>query len=156
MISTYELAYSFYVMNLTCRTLCLIFHAMNMHKNRVMLRWRFIMPSGVPKYFTCQSVVSESRGDMGSFCIIGRGARVHRDRWMHFLLHGWGIGGRWCQPCPSLIIPHVRVWCRSLNCHMRLLADQYSVASRPNSYLALALVHVHVWLSTIPCMAILE
>jgi hypothetical protein len=79
-ILTYELAYGFYVMSLACRTLCLIFHAIYMRKNRVMLRWRFIMPSGVPKSFTCRSVGSESQGDLGSFCVIGCGARVHRNR----------------------------------------------------------------------------
>jgi hypothetical protein len=156
MILTYELAYSSYVMSLTCRTLFLIFHAMYMHKNRVMLRWWFIMPLGVPRSFTCRSIGSESWWDLGSFCVIGRGARVHRDRWMHFLLHGWGVGNRWCQPCPSLVIPHVWVGCRILNCHIKLLTDQYLVASRLISCLALALVHVHVWSSPILCMAILE
>jgi hypothetical protein len=143
-------------MSLTCRTLFLIFHAMYMHKNRVMLRWWFIMPLGVPRSFTCRSIGLESWWDLGSFCVIGRGARVHRDRWMHFLLHGWGVGNRWCQPCPSLVIPHVWVGCRILNCHIKLLTDQYLVASRLISCLALALVHVHVWSSPILCMAILE
>ena len=52
-ILAYELAYSSYVMNLTCRTLSLIIHASYMSKIRAMLRWWFIVPSGVPKSFTC-------------------------------------------------------------------------------------------------------
>ena len=80
MIMAYELAYSSYVMNLTCRTLSLIIHASYMSKIRAMLRWRFIVPSGVPKSFTCRSVGSESRGDLGSFFVHERGARVHRNR----------------------------------------------------------------------------
>jgi hypothetical protein len=60
MILTHELAYSFYVMNLTCRNLCLNFHAMYLSKIRVMLMWWFIVPSGVPKSFTYQSIGSES------------------------------------------------------------------------------------------------
>ena len=44
-IMIYELAYSLCVMILTCRTLCLIIHITYM--------WQFILPSGVPKFFTC-------------------------------------------------------------------------------------------------------
>jgi hypothetical protein len=36
--------------------------------------------------------------------------------------------------------PHIRLGCRSLNCRMMLLADQYSVASRPILHLDLALI----------------
>ena len=60
MIMAYELSYSSYVMNLTCRTLSLIIHASYMSKIRAMSRWRFIVPSGVPKSFTCRSIGSES------------------------------------------------------------------------------------------------
>ena len=80
MIMAYELAYSSYVINLTCRTLSLIIHASYMSKIRAMLRWWFIVPSGVPKSFTCRSVGSESPGDLGSFFVHERGARVHRNR----------------------------------------------------------------------------
>jgi len=38
------------------------------------------MPLGVPKSFTCRSVGSESPGDLGSFFVHERGARVHRNR----------------------------------------------------------------------------
>ena len=77
MILTYELAYSFYVMNLACRTLSLIIHATLMIRIRTKLRWWFIIPSGLPMSYACRSVRPESRGDMGSFFIHGRGARVY-------------------------------------------------------------------------------
>ena len=32
------------------------------------------------------------------------------------------VGGRWWQPCPSLVVPHVRVGCRANS--QILLADQ--------------------------------
>ena len=79
-ILAYELAYSFDVMRLAFMTLCLIIHIINMIRIRAKLWWQFIVPSGVPKSFTCRSVGSESLGDLGSFCIRGRGARVWRDR----------------------------------------------------------------------------
>ena len=46
---------------------------------RTKLRWRFIVPLGVPMSYACQSIGSESRGDMDSFFVHGRGARVHRN-----------------------------------------------------------------------------
>ena len=79
-IMIYELAYSLYVMILTCRNLCLIIHMTYMSRIRAKLRWRFIMPSSVPMFYACRSIGSESRGDVGSFCAIRRGARVHRNR----------------------------------------------------------------------------
>jgi hypothetical protein len=51
-IMTYELAYSLWVMIITCLTLILIIHITYMSKIRAKLRWRFIMPSGVRKSFT--------------------------------------------------------------------------------------------------------
>jgi hypothetical protein len=36
--------------------------------------------------------------------------------------YGWGVGSRWWQPCPSLVIPHVRVRRRAGS--RRYLADQ--------------------------------
>ena len=61
-IMIYELAYNLYVMILTCRTLCLIIHMTYMSRIRAKLRWQFIVPSGVPKFFTCRSVGSGTRG----------------------------------------------------------------------------------------------
>ena len=51
-IMIYELAYSLYVMILTYRTLCLIIHITYMSRIRAKLRWWFIVPLGVPKFFT--------------------------------------------------------------------------------------------------------
>ena len=77
LIMTYELAYSFYAMSLTCKTLSLNIHITCMITSRAELRWRFIIPSGLPMSYACRSVGSESRGGMGSFFVHGRGARVH-------------------------------------------------------------------------------
>jgi hypothetical protein len=52
-IMIYELAYSLYVMILTFRTLCLIIHITYMSRIIAKLRWQFIVPSSVPKFFTC-------------------------------------------------------------------------------------------------------
>ena len=48
MTIAYELEYSFYVMNLAYRTLCLTIHITYMIRIRAKLRWRFIVPSGCP------------------------------------------------------------------------------------------------------------
>ena len=79
-IMIYELAFSLYVMILTCRTLCLIIHMTYMSRIRAKLRWRFIMPSGVPKFFTYRSVGSGTRGNLGSFCVRKHGDWVWRNR----------------------------------------------------------------------------
>jgi hypothetical protein len=79
-ILAYELAYSFYVMNLAYWTLCLIIHITYVIRNRVKLRWRFIMASGVLMSYACRSVGSESLGDVDSFFVNECGARVHRNR----------------------------------------------------------------------------
>ena len=76
-IMIYELAYSLCVMILTCSTLCLTIHMTYMSRSRARLKWRFIVPSGVPMSYACRSVGSESRGNMGSFFAQGRGAQVH-------------------------------------------------------------------------------
>jgi hypothetical protein len=55
MILAYELAYSFCVMRLEYMTLCLIIHIIYMIRNRAKLRWRFILPSGVPMSYACRS-----------------------------------------------------------------------------------------------------
>ena len=79
-IMTYELEYSLSVMILRCATLCLTIHMTCMLRIRAKLTWRFIVPSGVPMSYACRSVGSKSRGGVGSFCVIGRGARVHGSR----------------------------------------------------------------------------
>jgi hypothetical protein len=68
-ILIYELVYSLYVMIVTCSTLCLIIHITCMSRIRAKLRWRFIVPSGVPKFFTCRSVGLGTQGNLGSFCV---------------------------------------------------------------------------------------
>jgi hypothetical protein len=73
-IMIYELAYSLYTIILTCSSLFFNFNIIFMSRIRVKLRWRFIMPSGVPKSFTCRSVGSRTRGDLGSFYICKHGA----------------------------------------------------------------------------------
>jgi len=80
MILTYELVYSLYVMRITYMTLGLNIHITYIIGIRAKLRWRFIVPLGVPKSFTCQSIGSESRGDLGSFYVRKHGAWVWRDR----------------------------------------------------------------------------
>ena len=81
-IMTYELAYSFYAMILTCATLCLIIHITCMIRSRAKLMWRFIIPSGLPMSYACLFVGLESQGDVGSFFVHGRGARVHGNLWI--------------------------------------------------------------------------
>ena len=73
-ILIYELVYSLCVMKVAHFTLCLNTHITYIIGIRAKLRWRFIVPSGVPKSFTYQSVGSGTRGDLGSFCICKRGA----------------------------------------------------------------------------------
>jgi hypothetical protein len=58
-IMTYELAYSLWIMIMTCLTLCLIFHTICMMRSRAKLRWRFVMPLGMPMSYACRSVGSE-------------------------------------------------------------------------------------------------
>ena len=76
-IMIYELAYSLCILILTCSTLCLTIHMICMSRTRARLRWQFVVPSGLPMSYACRSIGSESRRDMGSFLIHGRGARVH-------------------------------------------------------------------------------
>ena len=79
-IITYELAYSLCVMILTCATLCLTILITCMSRSRAKLRWWFVVPLGLPMSYACRSIGLESQGDVGSFCVIGRGAQLHRDR----------------------------------------------------------------------------
>jgi hypothetical protein len=52
-IMIYELAYSLSIMILTCSSSFFNVHITYMSRIRAKLRWQFIMPSGVPKSFTC-------------------------------------------------------------------------------------------------------
>jgi hypothetical protein len=60
-ILIYELVYSLYVMRVAHLNYCLNTYITYINKIRAKLRWRFIMPSGVPKSFTCRSVGSGTR-----------------------------------------------------------------------------------------------
>jgi hypothetical protein len=111
-ILTDELEYSLYVMRLAYMTLCLTIYITYIIGIRAKLRWQFIVPLGVLKSFTCRSVGSESRRDLGS------------------LVTALSV------PCN----PHVCLGCRSLKCYIRLLVDRYLVVSRPASHLALKLI----------------
>ena len=78
-IMIYELEYSLCVMILTCLTLCLTIHMTCMSRSRARLRWRFVVPLGLPMSYACRSIGAKSRGDMGSFFVHGRCAWVHRN-----------------------------------------------------------------------------
>ena len=80
MILIYELVQSLCVIGIAHLTLCLNNHITYIIRIRAKLRWRFIMPSGVPKFFTYPSIGSGTRGDLGSFYIRKCGACVWRDR----------------------------------------------------------------------------
>jgi hypothetical protein len=80
MILKYGLAYSFYVMILPYRTLCLIIHIIHMIRNRAKLRWRFIMPSGVPQVLYLSIRRVGDLGGLGSFSICEHSDRVYRCR----------------------------------------------------------------------------
>ena len=79
-ILIYELVYSLCVMKVAHLTLCLTTHITYIIRIRGKLRWQFIMPLGVPKSFTCQSVWSGTQGDLGSFYIRKCGAWVWRHK----------------------------------------------------------------------------
>ena len=79
-ILIYELVYSLCIMRIACMTLCLTTHITYIIRIRAKLRWWFIVPSNVPKFFTYRSVGSGTSGDLGSFCICKHGAWVWRDR----------------------------------------------------------------------------
>ena len=61
-IMTYELANNFYAMSLTCKTLCLNIHITCMIRSRAKLRWRLVVPLGLPMSYACRSIGSESQG----------------------------------------------------------------------------------------------
>ena len=56
MILIYELVYTLYVMRVAHLTLCLNTHITYITGIRAKLKWWFIVPLGVPKFFTCRSV----------------------------------------------------------------------------------------------------
>ena len=62
MILIYELVYSLYVMKVAHLTLCLNTYTTYLIGIRAKLRWRFIVPLGVPKFFTCRSIGAGSGG----------------------------------------------------------------------------------------------
>jgi hypothetical protein len=95
MILAYELAYSSYVMNLACRTYCLIIHTTYIIRIRAKLRWRIIVPLGLPVSYDCRSVGSESLGNMGSFLIHRSGAQVYGNlqKWRCSTIEGYEAGG---------------------------------------------------------------
>jgi hypothetical protein len=78
-IMIYELAYSLYVMILTCSSSFFNVHMTCMSRSgtrvgvtvRCTFRFTYVL--------ACQSVGLESRGNMGSFFVHRRGARVHRN-----------------------------------------------------------------------------
>ena len=72
-----ELELSSYVIHLTYETSCLIVHTTYMFRLRPKLRWRFVVPSGMPKFYACRSVGVRVLGDLGSFFVCGHGARIH-------------------------------------------------------------------------------
>ena len=80
MILIYELVQSLCVMRIAHLTLCLNNHIMYIIRIRAKLRWWFIVPSGVPKFFTYRSIRSRTRGNLGSFCIHKCGSWAWRDR----------------------------------------------------------------------------
>jgi hypothetical protein len=74
----YELEYSPYVMFISYLAQCFIVHTMFMNRFKLMLRWWFIMLSGMPKSFTYRSVGLGTRGDLGGSYVCGRGAQIYR------------------------------------------------------------------------------
>ena len=76
-IMIYEQAYSLCVMILTCSTSCLIIHMICMSRSRARVQVMVCRSFGFAHILACRSVGLESWGDMGSFLLHGRGARVH-------------------------------------------------------------------------------
>jgi hypothetical protein len=61
-ILLYELVYSLCVMRIAHLTLCLTTHITYIIRIRAKLRWRFIMPLGVPKFFNYRFVRLGTQG----------------------------------------------------------------------------------------------
>jgi hypothetical protein len=76
----YELEYNPYIMLISNLAQNFIVHTMFRDRIRLMLRWWFIMLLDMLKFFTYQSVGSETREDLGGHYVCGRGARIYRGR----------------------------------------------------------------------------
>ena len=76
-IMIYELAYSLCVMILTCSTSCLIIHMICKSRSRARVGVTVRRSFGFAYILSYRLVGSEFRGDMGSFLVHGRDARVH-------------------------------------------------------------------------------
>jgi hypothetical protein len=74
-----ELEQSSYVISLSYEPLCLFIHTMYMIRLGSKMRWRFIVPSGMPNFYACRSIGSKSWGDLGNFYVRGHGAWVYGD-----------------------------------------------------------------------------
>ena len=81
-IMIYELAYSLCVMILTCSTFCLTIHMTYMSRSRTRVEVTVHRSFRFAHILACRSIGLESRGDMGSFFVHGRGARVHGNLWI--------------------------------------------------------------------------
>ena len=76
-IVIYELAYSWCVLMLTCLTSCLIIHMICMSRSRTRVEVAVHRSFGFAYILACQSIGLESRGDIASFFVHGRGAWMH-------------------------------------------------------------------------------
>ena len=76
-IMIYELAYSLCVMILTCSALCLIIHMVCMSRSRARVVEKVRRSFRFAHILACRSIGLESQGDIGSFFVHGRAARVH-------------------------------------------------------------------------------
>jgi hypothetical protein len=94
MILVYELDHSSYARVLSYKTLCLNIHMICLLGLRAKYRWWFIMPSGMPKFFTCRSVGS---GTQGTWVVtIYTGEVPGYIGWVIACpFHDRGVGGRW-------------------------------------------------------------
>ena len=78
-IMIYELVYSLCVMILTCSSLFFIVHIICMNRGRTRVRMMVHCAFRFAHVLACQSIGSESQGDMGNFFVHGRDARVHEN-----------------------------------------------------------------------------
>ena len=76
-IMIYELVYSLCGMILTCSTSSLIIHMICMSRSRARVGVTVHCSFGFAHILAYRSVGSKSQGDMGSFFVHMRGARVH-------------------------------------------------------------------------------
>ena len=60
--------------------ICFIVHIAFVFRSRTMFRMMVHRTTSPPKFFTCRSVGSESRGDLGVSLMREHGARVYEDR----------------------------------------------------------------------------